>query len=72
MPNKRQLKSIDVDKDKLAISPKNQKDKKEPVKPKTFMEQILLINPTKDCSEKETFFRNGFKSPLTNLVKFLK
>ena len=37
-----------------------------------FNDNVLLVNPNIDCSDKEMYMRNGFKSAGTNLTSFLK
>ena len=39
---------------------------------KTYQGNCVLINPNKDCSERELFSRNGFKNPMSNLVNMIR
>lgn len=34
--------------------------------------QMLLVIPNKDCSERQLFINNGFKNPMKNLVTYLQ
>jgi hypothetical protein len=37
-----------------------------------FNDNVILVNPNIDCSDKELYYRNGFKSAGKNLTSFLK
>ena len=37
-----------------------------------FNDNVILVNPNIDCSDKEMYQRNGFKSAGKNLTSFLK
>jgi hypothetical protein len=36
-----------------------------------FNDGIVLVNPNKDASENEIYFRNGFNSPANNIFRFV-
>ena len=39
---------------------------------RTFDENIILVNPNVDASDKEMHFKNDFKTAGKNMVSFLK
>lgn len=39
---------------------------------KVYDNTTYLVNPSRDCGEKQLFMNNGYKNPMDNLVKFLK
>ena len=57
---------------KLAKKLEFRKNNKEHRAHRIFTEDSVIINPSKDCSEKQLFVDNGFKNPLGNLFEFLK